>query len=317
MRNAIALVIGSLFFAGAVYAASPLQAQIEAPKSPTNQTDIAINVVVLDQNQVPSISVQCFWQKNGGPWNALGNVITVIPGGNNTANCQTSSNEISEDATYSFYATVNDGTNGMNTQTVSTNFTRSGPGTPTNYSKSQPTSCSNKISFHTADDGGKTVKVEVYRSTSTSFGADGSTKIGTVSIGSNLDGNYTDNVPDCNATYFYAIRAFDSAGNGSGVVGDSQTVTVVTTTTGASGTAGAIPAGTNGNVLGASNGTIEGSTGPSGGVLGEATISGTPTPTEVTPTPTPPVAAPLFNTRNVGIGGGLLVVILLLIFLFK
>ena len=46
-------------------------------------------------------------------------------------------------------------------------------------------------------------------------------------------GSFTDvNVPDCNKTYYYAIRAFDEANNGSGLAGDSNTiVTTVTTTT--------------------------------------------------------------------------------------
>lgn len=311
-------LFGLLVFVPHVYAANPLQAQIEAPKSPTNQTDMTINVVVLDQNQVPSISVQCFWRKDGGPWNALGSAITVIPGGNNTANCQTGSNEINNDgSTYDFYATANDGVNpAVTTQIVSVSYTRAGPGTPTNYSKDKTASCTYKIKFHTADDSGKTVKVEIYRSTNTTFSADGGTKIGIVSIGSNTDGSYTDNVPDCNATYYYAIRAFDSAGNGSGVVGDSQTVTVTTTTTGASGAAGAIPAGTNGNVLGASNGPLTGSTGASGGVLGEASVSGTPTP-EVSPTPTQAKPGGVFTAKNAGIGGGLLILLVLLFILFK
>jgi len=316
MRKTIVMILGMLIFTGTVYAANPLYAQIEAPKSPTNQTDMTINVVVLDQNQVPSITVQCFWRKGGGGWNALGNSINVIPGGNNTANCQTGSNEVHDDGTYDFYASVTDGTNGMDTQIVSVNFTRSGPGTPTNYSKDKPTSCTYKISFHTADDSGKTVKVEVYRSTNTSFSADGSTKIGTVSIGSNLDGNYTDNVPDCNTTYYYAIRAFDSAGNGSGLVGDSETHTIITTTTAPPAGGGAIPAGTGGNVLGAAQGELEGATGATGAVLGEASPSAIPTASP-TATPTPTPKPTLFTGRNVGIGGGLLIVLILLIFLFK
>lgn len=299
-----------LAFVGQVFAANPLHARISAPYSPTNQTDLSINVVVLDQNQSPSISVQCFWRKSGGPWNALGAVHTVTPGGNNTANCKTSSNEIHDDGTYDFYASVTDGTNGMDTQVVSVNFTRSGPGTPTNYSKDKTTSCNYKISFRTADDGGKTVKVEVYRSTNTSFSADSGTKIGQVSIGSNTDGSYNDNVPDCNATYYYAVRAFDSAGNGSGVVGDSQTVTVTTTTTGAAGAAGAIPAGTGGNILGI--GTPDGSTGASGAILGEA--SGSPTPTQepyIPPTPN------LLAVKNLGLGAAAIAVILLGVWLLR
>jgi len=85
--------------------------------------------------------------------------------------------------------------------------------------------------FRTADDGGKTTRVEVYRSENTSFTADSGSRRTTISIGSNQNGSYNDIVGDCNKTYFYVLRAFDSADNGSGLVGDSVTVTTTTTTT--------------------------------------------------------------------------------------
>ncbi len=311
MNNAIKTFLASfalILFAPVAYAANPLNAQIAAPKSPTNQTDLTINVVVLDQNQVPSISVQCYWQKNGGSWNALGAAITVIPGGNNTANCQTSSNQINEDASYGFYATATDGTNNATTQTVSVNFTRNGPGTPTNYAKNK-NNCAYQISLRTADDGGKTVKVEVYRSTNTSFSADGSTKIGQISVGSNTDSSYTDNPPDCGANYYYAIRAFDAAGNGSGVVGDSQSVTVATSVSRATGTVGAIPAGTNGNVLGAETGTSAGQSAGEAGVLGEAT------PSAVTPAPAQPANAA--GNRTAAWAAGILLIVVFLVWLLR
>lgn len=322
MNKLILAFLALTLFVPKAFASSPIWAQIQEPKSPTNQTDLNINVVVLDQNDLP-ITVQCYYQKNGGGFNTLGGPITVNPnGGNNTANCQTNSSIINDQTTYNFYATANDGVNPIfTTSTVNVVYNTSGPDTPTSYSKSRVNTCDYKISFHTANDGGKTVKVEVYRSGQTSFTADSGSRVDIVNIGSNQDGSSTTTPPTCNQDYYFAIRAFDSNGNGSGLIGDSSTVTInpptstgTSGTSGASGTAGAIPAGTNGNVLGASNGPIEGSTGPSGGVLGEATLSGTPTEAPPTPTPTP---APIFSGRNIGIGGGLLIVILLLIFLFK
>jgi len=299
-----------LALTGQVFAASALYARISAPQSPTNQTDLSINVVVLNQNQAPVISVQCYWRKSGGSWNALGSAINVIAGGNNTANCQTGSNEIHDDGTYEFYASVNDGANTFNTQTVSVNFTRSGPGTPTNYGKDKPSSCTYQIKFKTADDGGKTAKVEIYRSTNTAFVADGSTKIATIGIGSNQDGSYNDNVPDCNANYYYAVRAFDSAGNGSGVVGDSETKTVVSTTTTGTAQPGAIPAGTGGNILGVE--TAGAPTGPSGAILGEE-ASGSPTPAGAYTPPTPN----LFTGKNLGWGALGIAGILLVVWLLR
>ncbi len=307
------LVLSTLALAGHVYAANPLTAQIEAPKSPTNQNQLNVNVVVLDMNQVPSISVQCYIQKNSGGFTTLGGPITVIPGGNNTADCQTSASDITDQGTYDFYATANDGTNSVTTQTVSVTYkTDDTPGTPVSYSKSRVNSCEYKISFHTADDGGKTVKVEVYRSGQTSFSADNGSRVDIVNIGSNQDGSSTTTAPTCNQDYFFAVRAFDSNGNGSGLVGDSQTVTVNSTgATGATGTisSGALPAQAgNGNVLGASSGPLGGPTGASGAVLGEGTPSATPA------VYTPPQAEG-FSKRIIAYAGGALIVILFLVWL--
>src|SRR6185369_9485240 len=94
----------------------------------------------------------------------------------------------------------------------------------TNYSKDKITACEYKIHFRSADDAGKTVKVEVYRSENKSFSADAGSRVGTVATGSNTDNDFTQSVPDCNKVYYYAVRAFDSGGNGSGVTGDSETV---------------------------------------------------------------------------------------------
>lgn len=303
----------------AVYAAPSLYAVIQTPKTPTNQTNLSINVVVFDQN---ASTVQCYYQKNGGAWNPFGGTVSVDAGGNNTANCQTDGGVINDQGTYNFYATVNDGVSPeFKTATVGVTYNTSDPpGTPISFSKDRVNTCDYKISFHTADDGGKTVKVEVYRSGQTSFTADNGSRVDTISIGSNQDGTSITTPPVCNQDYYFAVRAFDVNGNGSGLIGDSNTVTVntttTTTTTGSSGSAGAIPAGTNGNVLGAESGLLSGTTGPTGTVLGEASLSGTPTPSAAT-TPTPAPKPGLFTGRNIGIGGGLLIILIILFILLK
>jgi hypothetical protein len=321
MRNiikTIGLTMVSLFIAGNVYAGS-MSIKIEQPKSPTNLTNLKINFVVLDSSSSPSdISAQCYKKSpSDGGFSTLGSAMTISAGGG-SAYCETDGSFINTTGTYQFYVSAN----GIPSDTVSVDYNTSGPGNPTNYSKSRVNTCDYKITFRTADDGGKTVKVEVYRSENTSFSADNGSRVDTITIGSNTDGTSTTTPPNCSKDYYFAVRAFDAIGNGSGLVGDSITITTTTTTTttttggtaGTSGTVGAIPAGTGGNVLGAANGTLEGSTGPTGAVLGEASPSGTVTPTA---TPTPSQKPTLFTGRNIGIGGGLLAVIILLLFLFK
>lgn len=224
-------VVATLAFVSISFAATSVR--LEQPKSPTNQNSFNLVFVALDTQDNP-VTVKCFKK---GPSDAgfsqFGADITLSNGGN-TDNCPVTSSVMNTNGTYSFYVEAN----GVISSTVTVDFNTSGPGTPSNYSKDHPTSCQYKISFKTADDGGKTVKVELYRSVNTSFNADSGTRVQTMGIGSNSNGTFTDNIPDCNATYYYAIRAFDSASNGSGLVGDSQTVTTVINPTEAPTTAG-------------------------------------------------------------------------------
>ena len=320
--KSIGLVCASLFLTGTVYAGT-MSIKVEQP-SPTNQTNLTINFVVLDYSKNGDISAQC--SKKGpsdGDFVAFGSpfLFTASSGGG-SADCTTDSSILNTNGTYQFKVIATKG--GETAESVvDVVFNTSGPDTPTSYSKEDFESCNYKIKYHTGDNG-NTTKVELYRSPNTTFDVNAGSLVATQNIGPDADGEFTIDKPDCSKTYYFVVRAFDSAGNGSGVRGDSETHTVnttVTTPSASSGQAGAIPAGTAGNVLGAANGTLEGSTGAAGvsaqagTVLGEeASPSATPTPS-ASPTPTPKPT--LFTGRNLGIGGGLVAVLLLLLFLFK
>lgn len=235
------LIVGRVQAAG-------VSIRLEQPKSPTNQNTFDINFVTLDTAGNP-ITVKCFKKgPSDGGFVQFGADISLAAGGN-SGNCPVTGSTVVGDGSYQFKAQAN----GTDSNTATVAYNTSGPDTPTNYSKEQVSSCIWRIKFKTANDGGKTVKVEVYRSSATSFNADGGTRVATVSIGSNTDGSADISSPDCSKTYYFAIRAFDSAGNGSGVVGDSVT-NVTTTAPTASPTAGggAIPvsSGAGGSVLG-------------------------------------------------------------------
>jgi len=114
--------------------------------------------------------------------------------------------------------------------------------------------------------------VEIYRSENKSFGVDSGSRVDTITIGSNTDGQSITTPPSCSKDYYFGIRAFDSAGNGSNVIGDSivkftTTTTSTTTTAGTSPTVqGAIEIPGAGAVLGKET---ESST--EGSILGEGT----------------------------------------------
>jgi len=299
------LMLSALTFAGHVYAGS-MVVRLEAPKSPTNLTSLNLTFVTLDYASNGAITAKCYKKApSDGGFSQFGNDIAITSGGN-TETCIA---DMNADGQYQFYVTAQNASETATSDTVSVTKNTSGPGTPTNYNKSRINACDDKITFRSADDGGKTVKVEVYRSTNTNFSADGSTRFDTITIGSNTDGSTTVTPPGCNQ-YYYAVRAFDSAGNGSGLVGDSITVTTNVTVVTTPAAAGAIPvSGRGGNILGAESDTPEGATEASGAILGEATPSATPA--------SPQTASQGGPTRTPWYIGGALLVILFVVWLVK
>jgi len=264
------LALSLLFYpVKAEAAAGDLIIRLEQPKSPTSNNNFNITFTVMDLSESPAaITVKCFKKgPSDGGYSQFGSDIAVSAGGN-SGDCTGVSNFVNTNGTYQFYATASNGSETATSETegiISVGYNTQGdPTPPSNYKKEKISSCQYKITFKTADDG-LTSRVEVYRSDSTSFNLDGSTRVGDITIGPNTDGSFTESVPDCNKTYYYVIRSFNSAGNPSGPVGDSA-VTVTTSTMTTEG--GAIP--------------VEGVTLPGGGtgggeVLGEEGEEATPT----------------------------------------
>lgn len=251
MLTKILLGVFAVFlFAGTSFAA--ISIRLQQPATPTNQNTFNITFVALDTDSNP-ITVQC--QKKGpsdGSFINFGSLITLSAGGN-TDVCQVNSSIVNTNGTYQFQTIAN---GSVTSNTVSVNFNNSTPDVPTNYSKEKPNACTYKISFRTANDSGKTVKVVLYRSSEVSFNLDSGHQVNSLNIGSDTDGSMTDNIsPNCDTNYYYVIRAFDTYGNASGAVGDSNTTTTIINPT-TTQTQGAIPVGgTGGSVLGTGTGT--------------------------------------------------------------
>lgn len=295
--------LASLVMATNVYAdvLPNLSVKMEQPKTPTNQNVLKLTVVALDRMGA-DITVKCMKKApSDGGFVQFGSDIAITPAGGNSVICETSSSFMNVDGTYMFEA-IATSTETVTSNIVSVEYDTSGPDTPSYIGKDRVNVCDYKVKFHTADDGGKTVKVEVYRSENTSFDANDGSRVDTITIGSNLDGASTTTPPTCDKEYYFAIRAFDIAGNGSGVVGDSVVHTVTTTTiTGPSSGAlqGAVAAGTAGNVLGQATGPTGGAT--AGSVIGETTPSA-----EVEYIP--PAPSPV-SKKVVALVGGVLILI--------
>jgi hypothetical protein len=289
----ITVAIASLCITGNVLADTPnLSVQISQPKSPTNNNDIKLTVVTLDRTGA-TISIQCMKKGPGeGVFSQFGSTLTVNPGGGNSVICETPTSLFGTEGNYNFAAIASNGTDpSVTSNVVTVNYLTSGPGTPSYIGKDRVNVCDYKVKFHTADDSGKTIKVEVYRSENTTFDANVGSRVDSLTIGSNTDGSSTTTPPSCDKEYYFAIRAFDIAGNGSGIAGDSVvhiTNTTTTTQTGSSGVAGeAIPAGTAGNVLGEATGPTGFATGAGGSVLGSSPSASPTPPSYIPPSPKP------------------------------
>ncbi|MEI7749771.1 MAG: VWA domain-containing protein [Candidatus Moraniibacteriota bacterium] len=197
---------------------SNLAVQVEKPGAVSFGPDFRIGYVVLDLDKTKTVDVKCYREGSATAFDSL----TTIEGGS-SGSCDVSKAGITADGTYDFYVTAYAGSGTNESEHIPVKIDISAPGMPTNYARLDPDACNKTISFTTANDGGETATVELYRSTSLSFIADASTLVATKAITSNIAGAISDTIAtDCNLTYYYALRAVDADGNGSGFVGDSN-----------------------------------------------------------------------------------------------
>jgi len=243
--------------------ADEIVVRVEQPRSPTNE-GFNLGFVALDMMN-RQLTARCYVKSPKNSWNftQFGSDITLKAGGDSGA-CKVETGALAEgDNIYEVRVTVLGSPASpyvaqAETITVKYISTSTRPGNPRNYDRFDLSSCEKKITFWSADDGGKTVRVEVYRGDSTEFTLNDGTKVATFTIGSNTQATHVELVPDCNKKYYYALRAFDAAGNYSDPVGD-KVVETVTSSTGS----------TSAEVIEEGALIVQGSGGTGGQVLGE------------------------------------------------
>lgn len=249
-----------------VHAADPsnnLSVRIESPISPTRINNWKLGFSVLDRAARTPL-VYCYVKKPGSSsFSSFGAVHTSDKPEGDNGTCQVDGSVMNDQGVYEFYVTAVSGADSKDSAHVQVNYDTNGPGTPGGYSKEHPSICRWVIHFHTAADNGVTQRVEIYSSDQTTFNTDSGTRVGTVMIGSDQDGSFThDRASDCDRTWYYVIRAFDSVGNQSDYVGDSV-VNVTTVTPSPSPVSPArLVTTTTGNVLGTETATASSSPEP-------------------------------------------------------
>ena len=286
MKNRL-LLITALIGAALVLLPSPTYASVSVelfkPKSPTNQNTLKLSFVALDTED-NDVTVKCFKKSPGEAVPTQFDTDKVLTDGGNSGYCDVTSSIINNSGTYFFYVTAFNGTETKTSPTVSVDYNTSGPGTPDSYSKEKINSCDYRIKFKTADDGGKTVKVELFRSDTKTISIDSGGRVVTLSIGSNQEGQIVNSVPDCQKEYFYVLRAVDASDNVSGIVGDGYTKVITeTSTTTATQTTTTTP----GALLSTSSQVTQPGdvTTPGSDSEDEATADGTPEEITVSPSP--------------------------------
>ncbi len=269
------LLCGSMLFSSSPVQAANLSIKIEVPETQVESPNFRIGFVALDIVGRP-VMVECQVQ---GPSDALfATFATPVSGavGGNSGDCVVSAAVMPTDGEYQFQvvATASGGEGADESVTagpVTVALHSVIPGTPYDYDRDDA-SCMNNIMFKTAADGGKTVKVELYRSLATSFTTDASTFVAEQMIGSDVSGAFAIPAPGCSNDYFYALRAVEVHGNESGFVGDKDVNVDTNTVTRNRTTTVALPGGTTGALAGAGAGGAAGEV-ATGEVQGAETVA--------------------------------------------
>jgi|GEM_PF-1439687 len=224
-KKKILKILPILFLAAALYGgmdsvlAANLSVRIEDPKSPVN-SPFQVTFVVLnaDPNE-GDLHYQCWIDGPTSGWEKLGSEGT-LPNEGGTDVCDVTESVLTSDGLYSIKVVVE----GVESATVSTTYDNTPPSKPKYIEVDRKSACKYEIEFKTANDG-QTSYVEVYMSDDKEFTAGSGSRIRTITIGPDQKYKFTEEVAGdkCAHRQYFAVRAFDSAGNGSKVEAEEVT----------------------------------------------------------------------------------------------
>lgn len=199
----LSFVFLSLILPSSIFAYDSLIVKIEQPKTPTGNQSFNIDFTAQDVNE-GEITIDCY--KN--------DVLFHTTNGNSGV-CPVT---VESSGTYIFYVKATVGSSVAQSGSVTVVVKLEPPSPVVEYSKTN-----NLLKFKTANDG-RTSMVEIFRSDKSSFVANSSTLIHTMSVVPNTEYTYTDTTAESGKPYFYAIRAVDSLGNVSTIVSDKEVI---------------------------------------------------------------------------------------------
>lgn len=245
--------------------------RVSEPKTPDNKAFI-VDYVVLDIENHP-VTVGCYKKNPADTFFTKLSEVTTKAGGDSGI-CTIGEADLSSEGLYAVKVTAS--ANGTEkSEEVAVLYKNTGPKKPKYIEKDKVDSCEYEIKVKTANDD-KTSYIEIYRSSKKDFTVGDGTRIKTVSIGADEVYEFTHKLygSDCGSSY-YAVRAFDDAGNPSDV--RSEVVEELVEVEGGSETnlESAVESGAEGGILPGAEGTGVGEAGLGGDVvLGEAEREG-------------------------------------------
>ncbi len=195
--------------------------KLHQPQSPDSSKPDQLVFVSLDIHQ-RSIVVDCYVKKPGDIIFSKFDSHS-LPAGSDSRACNLS-DLITESGTYNFYVAATVGGQTKKSNRVSFDYVDERPLKPEKYQKIKLADCQYQIKYKTAADEDKTSQVALYYSTDTKFKVYHHSEVARQKIGSDQLGSFTYKIEDCNPqqNHFFAIRAFNQAGNNSPAVGDKK-----------------------------------------------------------------------------------------------
>ncbi len=204
----------------------------------TNTDTFYISYTALDI-EGDSVTANFFVKKDGGTFRSLVNSSTT--GATNKV-LVTGADFYDGQGKYIFRVEVTGGADTSADET-NTNFDHSGPSGVQEYRKERPSDSSYRLFWKNPGDSDFS-RVFIYRSDKPEFTADGGTKVGEVGGAPDQQMSWDNFGLESGKTYFYALRAVDHAGNGSGIVADQEAqVTAGAVLASAATTTGAVAGG--------------------------------------------------------------------------
>lgn len=239
----LSVAIGFLLFGNiALAGVTPIMSvRLEKPESPVNNP-FQLTFVAMEINNL-DMTAKCLKKySSDADFSQFGSDIAVTAGGN-TYNCDVNSTVLTGDGTYAFKVEVSTGGVSKLSNEESVVYNGGTPGKPKYIEKDKKGDCKYEVTFKTADDGGETAYVEIYRDDEKEYTVSDSKRIKTITVGSNQKKSFDDELygSECANKPYYSIRAFNSAGTPSSVRAEEVTKTEKVTVEGEDGeTTGAI-----------------------------------------------------------------------------